>query len=86
MIRISSSGLFLLAACASTQSLPPGDELEHPVAPVAEEAAPPSQMPKASDAELASAWEPARPRPPPPGEKGAELEENEESAARGVKC
>jgi hypothetical protein len=56
--------LWLLLACAERQNLPPGDELEHPEAaarPAEEVDAGTSVMPKASDRELAKAWE-----PPPP--------------------
>jgi hypothetical protein len=72
------SVLLVSTACAERQQLPPGTELEHAEVASDEEDAGVSAMPKASDKELATAWEPEKPPPPPkpvealPDEQGAE--------------
>lgn len=74
--------LVLLAACAERQQLPPGTDLEtaEPAHAVVEDAGT-SDMPAASDKELATAWEPAK--PPPPAAKPADaLPADEETVER----
>src|SRR5437016_2185609 len=89
-LSIFSCALCLGIACAARQParppvLPPGDDLEHaeaPPPPVIEDAGT-SVMPKATDRELAKAWEP--PPPPPPKDKPAEpAPEDEESIERNL--
>ena len=65
---VAACGLF---ACAERQQLPPGTELEQAEAPPPVEDAGQSEMPQASDKELATAWEPP-PKPPPPALKPGE--------------
>ena len=66
--------LCMSLACAERQQLPPGTELESAeVAPI--EDAGTSDMPKASDKELATAWEPPKPAAPPPKQPDAPPDE-----------
>ncbi len=65
-------------ACAEHQRLPPGTDLEVAEADHAPEDAGVSDMPKASDKELASAWEPEK--PPPPAARPADAPAPDEQA------
>lgn len=80
MRRLRFLSLALLAlACAQRQPLPPGTELESAeVAPIVDAGT--SSMPKVSDKELATAWEP--PKPAAPAARPAEAAPDEETVER----
>ncbi|MBS1152315.1 MAG: hypothetical protein H6Q89_4013 [Myxococcaceae bacterium] len=73
--------LFLVSsACAERQQLPPGTDLESAEVAPHEEDAGTSDMPNASDKELATAWEPQK--PPPPAPRPAEAPADEQTVER----
>ncbi len=77
---IVATAVCLLSACAERQHLPPGTDLEVAEPLGSGEDAGTSDMPKASDKELATAWEPPKPAPPAP--KQGELPPDEEAVER----
>jgi hypothetical protein len=80
--KVFAASLLMWLGCAERQPLPPGIELEHPETPPQDMVdAGVSVMPKASDGELARAWE--APAPAPVAKKtGEALADDEESIER----